>query len=234
MKNLYRIAFKVLNLFLALLLSSFGADKLKKEDKEDKINKIQEAVERIKRFFRYIYRNIAKIFGKNIRNVKKSRSDVDQILGRRASARNGEEDIRYGMKSKNSLDFERYSISSSTKILKCQLENDKCVSIVIPTLDANHESNVPVEGTPPDCFPKCCYARKKFLCYRPDENSYFSQNWTKLRTNAFKYLEHRYFEIFIIIMIICSSISLVYFYNYFFIFINLKNQNILNHKYTYT
>ncbi|CAH1792816.1 unnamed protein product [Owenia fusiformis] len=42
----------VLNLFLALLLSSFGTDNLQRSD-DDKENKLQEATERINRFFTY-------------------------------------------------------------------------------------------------------------------------------------------------------------------------------------
>lgn len=52
----------MLNLFLALLLSSFGADKLKLDDKDDEINKIQDAIDRIKKFFKIIYFNIRKFF----------------------------------------------------------------------------------------------------------------------------------------------------------------------------
>lgn len=49
----------LLNLFLALLLSSFGADKLKMDDKDDEINKIQEAIDRIRRFCSFACRQIA-------------------------------------------------------------------------------------------------------------------------------------------------------------------------------
>ena len=44
---------KIKNLFIALLLSSFGSDKLK-DVKDDEINKIQEAIDRIRSFFKYL------------------------------------------------------------------------------------------------------------------------------------------------------------------------------------
>ncbi len=49
----------VLNLFLALLLSSFGTDKLNsiESEKDDEINKIQEAIDRITRFCRFIVKS---------------------------------------------------------------------------------------------------------------------------------------------------------------------------------
>ena len=44
---------QVLNLFLALLLSSFGAESLKHSEEEEGPNKLQEAIDRINRFIIY-------------------------------------------------------------------------------------------------------------------------------------------------------------------------------------
>jgi len=44
----------VLNLFLALLLSSFGAESLKHSQEDSEPNKLQEAVDRINRFIVYL------------------------------------------------------------------------------------------------------------------------------------------------------------------------------------
>jgi len=44
---------QVLNLFLALLLSSFGAESFKHSDEEEGPNKLQEAIDRINRFTIY-------------------------------------------------------------------------------------------------------------------------------------------------------------------------------------
>lgn len=52
---------KVLNLFLALLLSSFGIDKLKADEKDDEINNIQEAIDRIKRFVKSVLDYLAEL-----------------------------------------------------------------------------------------------------------------------------------------------------------------------------
>lgn len=45
---------QVLNLFLALLLSSFGAESLKHTEEEEGPNKLQEAIDRITRFIIYV------------------------------------------------------------------------------------------------------------------------------------------------------------------------------------
>lgn len=49
---------KVLNLFLALLLSSFGAESLKHSEEEEGPNKLQEAIDRIDRFVIYVKSHI--------------------------------------------------------------------------------------------------------------------------------------------------------------------------------
>ena len=50
---------QVLNLFLALLLSSFGAESLKHSQEDEGPNKLQEAVDRITRFCIYVKSHIA-------------------------------------------------------------------------------------------------------------------------------------------------------------------------------
>jgi len=50
---------QVLNLFLALLLSSFGAESLKHSQEDEGPNKLQEAVDRINRFFIYVKSHIS-------------------------------------------------------------------------------------------------------------------------------------------------------------------------------
>lgn len=63
----------VLNLFLALLLSSFTADNLGAvEDKEDDENKIPIAIDRIKRFFRFLGNSILNFFKRKIFGMKSS------------------------------------------------------------------------------------------------------------------------------------------------------------------
>lgn len=59
---------KVLNLFLALLLASFGSNVL--SEKEDEENKIGEAIDRIQRCFRFFWKNLLRIIGK--RKTKKN------------------------------------------------------------------------------------------------------------------------------------------------------------------
>ena len=68
---------KIKNLFIALLLSSFGSDRLK-DVKDDEINKIQEAVDRIRRFFRYLSRKLASLTKTNTEftSIRKERNKM--------------------------------------------------------------------------------------------------------------------------------------------------------------
>src|SRR6218665_617507 len=57
----------MLNLFLALLLSSFGAETLKQSEAEEGPNKLQEAIDRINRFIIYIKSHLTYCFKVKIR-----------------------------------------------------------------------------------------------------------------------------------------------------------------------
>jgi hypothetical protein len=63
-----------LNLFLALLLASFGSNVLREKEKDDDDNKIGEAIDRIQRCFRFIIRSIFRLF------CRKKRRQVSTIL----------------------------------------------------------------------------------------------------------------------------------------------------------
>ena len=61
LNEVFLLALQVLNLFLALLLSSFGASNLSMaRDPDDETNKLTEAFSRIGRFKRFIIRSIVK------------------------------------------------------------------------------------------------------------------------------------------------------------------------------
>lgn len=257
----------VLNLFLATLLSSFGADQLNNMDeKDDEINKIQEAIDRIKRFFRFLLASIQKLIFYKYNNSIKSKKklnmngktkpgaklaprqvsldneiietlkviDTNEIINNRDRHLNAINDINsYENESiinnnnkalnisLNKLDDEiiekRLSMNGSvnSKILTCQLDNEKCVSIVLPapsraeTIDEIADESVIINNQiPPDCCPGCYSNKQTYFCCI-DRNSNLFKNWSKLRLNAFKCVEHKYFELFIIIMIVFSSVALV-------------------------
>jgi hypothetical protein len=71
----------VLNLFLALLLASFGSNFLSEREKEDDDNKIGEAIDRIQRCFRFILHFIFRLFFRKKREKTKiRRSNTNETI----------------------------------------------------------------------------------------------------------------------------------------------------------
>jgi hypothetical protein len=72
---------KVLNLFLALLLASFGSNVLSEREKEDDDNKIGEAIDRIQRCFRFIFHFIFRLFfPKKREKIKIRQSNTNETI----------------------------------------------------------------------------------------------------------------------------------------------------------
>lgn len=67
----------MLNLFLALLLSSFGAESLKHSEEDEGPNKLQEAVDRINRFSVYVKSHVIYCVNVYIRHRGAALHDVD-------------------------------------------------------------------------------------------------------------------------------------------------------------
>jgi len=68
---------QVLNLFLALLLSSFGAESLKHSQEDSEPNKLQEAVDRINRLVIYVRSKTMQLFIERYRRPDASKSVHD-------------------------------------------------------------------------------------------------------------------------------------------------------------
>lgn len=60
---------------------------------------------------------------------------------------------------------------------------------------------------PDECCPKCCVRRCK--CCDIVDKTRLGQKWWAFRCYMYKLVEHKYFETFIIVMILASSLALV-------------------------
>ena len=73
---------------------------------------------------------------------------------------------------------------------------------------------------PQECCPNWCYVKFPFLAGNDDSVAW--QRWWTIRCAMFRMIEHKYFETFIIIMILISSLALVreslVFTSFFFLF----------------
>ncbi|XP_052827737.1 sodium channel protein para isoform X6 [Octopus bimaculoides] len=246
----------VLNLFLALLLSSFGAESLQSSKSDDEPNKLQEAIDRIVRFTHWVKMSLLKCakhtFNKkrpaNIAelpkidvNGKKTLLDGHAIIGNGKFGDKIEVDEnavtptnQEGIKEKDkdekdgidAADGDRKLSESSTRLaseageLKSPVGSHASSSLTSLS-EGGEEDNlkVQVEGepeinevdivyvkTPDDCL--CQFCIKHCNCWLYFQHTKFGQAWWKLRCLMYRVVEHKYFETFIITMILASSLAL--------------------------
>lgn len=154
----------------------------------DELSKIQEALNRIKRFFRYLHRLLK---NKLIQNEYKLRENE---LSNNLTMNNSSiemSDLKYKTDYQNSL-------ISNTKETSIEIDSKNRLSA--QERDINEENK---EQMPLDCCPLIKIKNENEL----RQNAFF-QKWTLMRRFAFKCVEHKYFELFIIVMILLSSVSL--------------------------
>jgi hypothetical protein len=169
---------QVLNLFLALLLSSFGADKLKMEEKDDEINKIQEAIDRTKRFVKFLALTAYTCLRRKLCGPENTST---------------EESEHTDLKEKES--YEKKVVPNM--IIRHSMQN----------LEIIEDSSILTATNANDTLPKDQSQTRDLSFCVPYERP--ETVWQNVRCRAFECVEHKYFEFFIIVMIILSSTSLV-------------------------
>ncbi|CAF2980682.1 unnamed protein product [Rotaria sp. Silwood2] len=198
----------VLNLFLALLLASFGSNVLREREKEDDENKIGEAIDRIQRCFRFVIRYILGLFRR-----KKSRqkmisieNNIDEIVSYNR-ALPATQELVSKLPLPTLIDLEKTNtslvITNNAAIINEDIEmqlmnNDSTVTINPITWENLH--------MPPDCCSKMI--SKHFSCCAKYIPIRIQQRWTYLRSKAHRLVEHRFFEWLIIGSILASSTTL--------------------------
>jgi hypothetical protein len=80
-------------------------------------------------------------------------------------------------------------------------------------LEPLNSAQVPInDELPPDCFADGFYKRlnrNKFLKRYFGDDTLLMKGWAKIRLYAYKFAENKNFELFIIFMIVLSSLALV-------------------------
>ncbi|XP_016296401.1 sodium channel protein type 4 subunit alpha A-like [Sinocyclocheilus anshuiensis] len=212
----------VLNLFLALLLSSFSGDNLSGGDDDGEMNNLQIAIGRITRGLDWLKAFIASMFR--------------QILEKKPPDNNeggGEGDIE--LCALNHLDEGKMADGLTVPIARCESdveededsdessdeEDGKAAlndddSSVCSTVDYRppepkpepEEKEEPEPEEPESCFTEGCV--KRFTCLNVDITEGRGKKWWNLRRTCFTIVEHDYFETFIIFMILLSSGALAF------------------------
>ncbi|XP_041352774.1 sodium channel protein para-like isoform X1 [Gigantopelta aegis] len=224
----------VLNLFLALLLSSFGAESLQRSQTDDEPNKLAEAFDRFSRFGSWVkVKIIVCVKGKLQRKSKRPGGPIISPSSSRPEL-NGKDPMVDGqavmgpVKSQLDLtDGEKPVIRADSVSSLCkdpnkspEAEESECSSSCSSLTDGT-KSNVKVEAEgepeineveityvkePDECLCRICMKTCPWL-HALEKTKVFKYFW-KFRCFMFKVTEHKYFEMFIITMIISSSVAL--------------------------
>ncbi|CAF3988549.1 unnamed protein product [Rotaria sp. Silwood2] len=193
----------ILNLFLALLLASFGSNVL--IEKEDEENKIAEAIDRIQRFVDFLVAFILRLLHRN----KQIPNDV--------SIANNINDIGT---NNQLLSATKESTNNLNLLTLCQLgesntsiplNNEPLITHDIIEMQPMNNNSIShpawqILHMPPDCFPNII--SKHFLCCAECIPKLIQERWTYLRSLAHYLVEHQYFECLIILSILASSTTL--------------------------
>nr|AQQ79891.1 voltage-gated sodium channel alpha subunit protein variant A [Crassostrea gigas] len=244
----------VLNLFLALLLNSFGAESLSggesEEDKEP--NKLSEAIDRFKRFGRWVkVKVIVCLKVKMKAKPKANEREPSPRVNGKETIPDGEATFSNGtlIEMQTKFDDDEISVQGDVDLVDNH-SPDKSTTIVVEdekkaedttrpnsraspreSLSSNSHHSISDDDTklsltkvdadgepeinevkvtyanyPDDCFCKIC--RRKCPCCIRFENTKWGKKAWKIRCLAYALVEHKYFETFIITMILASSIAL--------------------------
>uniref|UniRef100_A0A7N6A4P9 Sodium channel protein n=1 Tax=Anabas testudineus TaxID=64144 RepID=A0A7N6A4P9_ANATE len=178
----------VLNLFLALLLSSFSGDNLAAPEEEGE-NNLQIAINRINRAVAWIKSWVLEHTGALLGKKNCDNQDTTGRIRPTAIA---------GIKCIYQLSMGCFCDESSV----CSTIQ-KLADIKKDEEDEDHEEN-----TPEDCYTNKCYHRCPFLDI--DTSQGRGRDWSNFRRTCFSIVEHNYFETFIIFMILLSSGALAF------------------------
>uniref|UniRef100_A0A8B9LQJ1 Sodium channel protein n=1 Tax=Astyanax mexicanus TaxID=7994 RepID=A0A8B9LQJ1_ASTMX len=217
----------VLNLFLALLLSSFSADNLAATDDDSEMNNLQIAVGRIQKGIAMI-KSAVRHDGKE--NCLTNHEDcVSPGNGVEGHVKYGIEEgdymsfihnpsltvtvpIAVGESDFENLNTEDFSSDSSDKLPEDNVlssSEGSTVDIRPPGEGAESVELEPEESLDPeDCFTEGCVMR--FQCCQVDIEKGKWRSWWTLRKTCFIIVEHNWFESFIIFMILLSSGALAF------------------------
>uniref|UniRef100_A0AAQ4P4G9 Sodium channel protein n=1 Tax=Gasterosteus aculeatus aculeatus TaxID=481459 RepID=A0AAQ4P4G9_GASAC len=191
----------VLNLFLALLLSSFSSDNLSAPEEDGDLNNIQIAIARIQSGVSWLAACVVDLFNRSLKCRKQKVNQAVKPVGNHIES-NGGIFGRYG---------EKYFVPEEDSYMT----NPK-LTVIVPIApgesdvefleeeevseSSEDEDNKPVGfSTPVHCH--CCTV---------DTSRGLGRAWWRLRKTCYQIVEHSWFETFIIFMILLSSGALAF------------------------
>uniref|UniRef100_A0A674GZR2 Sodium channel protein n=1 Tax=Taeniopygia guttata TaxID=59729 RepID=A0A674GZR2_TAEGU len=209
----------VLNLFLALLLSSFSADNLAATDDDGEMNNLQISVIRIKKGIAWTKAKVREFMQAHFKQREADEvKPLDDGIGSSVEKYIIDEDHMSFINNPNltvrvpiavgESDFENLNTEDFSS------DTDPDGSKEGSTIDIKPEvEEVPVEAPeeyldPDACFTEGCMQRCK--CCQVNIEEGLGKSWWTLRKTCFLIVEHNWFETFIIFMILLSSGALAF------------------------
>ncbi|XP_018620019.1 sodium channel protein type 4 subunit alpha B isoform X2 [Scleropages formosus] len=227
----------VLNLFLALLLSSFSGDNLASSDEDGEMNNLQIAINRITRGIDWVKAQVVQIIRQILGKKPKDDGSKPKKENFVLSHMDSDKGSKTGLKivpisefitdgrvtinvpiAKTESDFENpddsdiseeeTEITKGTKV--CKVADGSSLDSTADNKNAeNVEEGEESEITEPvDCFTDDCFRRCP--CLMVDITQGRGKAWWNFRRTCYAIVEHNYFETFIIFMILLSSGALAF------------------------
>ncbi|KAJ6660810.1 hypothetical protein lerEdw1_017436 [Lerista edwardsae] len=184
----------VLNLFLALLLSSFSSDNLAATDDDNEMNNLQIAVARIQKGIAYIKKKIARTCAESL------------CLTVTVPIAVGESDFE----NINTEEFSSESeLGESKEKINATSSSEGSTVDIAPPGEGEQAELEPEEALEPEaCFTEGCV--KKFPCCQVSIEDGKGKIWWNFRKTCYSIVEHNWFETFIVFMILLSSGALAF------------------------
>uniref|UniRef100_A0A8B9W398 Sodium channel protein n=1 Tax=Anas zonorhyncha TaxID=75864 RepID=A0A8B9W398_9AVES len=225
----------VLNLFLALLLSSFSSDSLSPTEDDNEMNNLQIAVARIQKGIDYVKKKAGECVQKSCwgkQRVVNERTATDQLNDERHhcisnSGVVGSSDyppfisnpsltvtvpIAVGESDFEHLNTEEFSSDSDLEESKEKINFSSSSEGSTVNLALFGEEKAETEPEKASelqaCFTEGCI--QKFKCCKGNIESTKGRIWWNLRKTCYRIVEHNWFETFIVFMILLSSGALAF------------------------
>uniref|UniRef100_A0A8C3RHZ3 Sodium channel protein n=1 Tax=Cyanoderma ruficeps TaxID=181631 RepID=A0A8C3RHZ3_9PASS len=200
----------VLNLFLALLLSSFSADNLAVTDDDNEMNNLQIAVARMQKGIDYVKRKVGIGTGSSVEKYIIDESDYMSFINNPSLTVTVP--IAVGESDFENLNTEEFSSESDLEESKEKLNSSSSsegstVDIGLPA-EEQPEAEPEEAQEPEACFTEGCVRR--FKCCQVSIEEGRGKQWWNLRKTCFRIVEHNWFETFIVFMILLSSGALAF------------------------
>uniref|UniRef100_A0A8C1LAY5 Sodium channel protein n=1 Tax=Cyprinus carpio TaxID=7962 RepID=A0A8C1LAY5_CYPCA len=210
----------VLNLFLALLLSSFSGDNLAASDDDGEMNNLQIAVARMTRGIdwvkAFVIKHMRQCLGlkpkeegvkENEENTSKMATMNSSLSDVKVPIANGESDDDDDDGNSSSEEDDKEDIDKNTK--KDGDESSTCSTVDKPPEIEEVVGEEEEDSTiPKDCYTENCIRRCP--CLELDVTQGKGKTWWNFRKTCYTIVEHSYFETFIIFMILLSSGALAF------------------------